>query len=433
MMEKILLAITIINSLILIFLLIRSFKKNRDNTSEELRNTRMEIMNGVSTSVGTLSNTLRNTSEMQTGLIKTELENAAARDNQLRETLQEMLRTNDRHLKETLEMYSEKLGEIKATLETRIKAMEESNSKKLDEMRTTVDEKLQKTLEDRISRSFKDVSDRLEQVYKGLGEMQTLASGVGDLKKVLSNVKARGILGEIQLGAILEDMLSPEQYETNFVTVKGTRNPVEFAVKLPGSSADSHVYLPIDSKFPADAYTELTNAYDSGDAGRVQEAKSVLIRRIKAFAKDIHDKYVSPPDTTDFGIMFLPTEGLYAEVVKAGLVEALQNDYKVTVAGPTTMAALLTSLRMGFKTLAIQKRSSEIWDTLSAVKTQFETFEEVLTAAQHKLNKTSEDLELLVGRRTKAINRKLKNITALPAEAAAAIFSEDDLPDEDEE
>ena len=433
MMEKIILAIILINSLILIFLLIRSFKKNRDNTSEELRNTRMEIMSGVSASVGTISESLKNSSEIQTRLIKTELDNAATRDAQLRETVLEILQTNDRHVTATLEMYSERLNEIKTTLETRIRAMEDANTKKLDEMRNVVDEKLQSTLEERISRSFKEVSDRLEQVYKGLGEMQTLASGVGDLKRVLSNVKTRGILGEIQLGAILEDMLSPEQYETNFVTVEGTRNPVEFAIKLPGSSSDSHVYLPIDSKFPLDAYTELTDAYDSCDTARVQEAKNGLIRRIKAFAKDIHDKYVSPPATTDFAIMFLPTEGLYAEVVKSGLVETLQNEYKITVAGPTTMAALLTSLRMGFKTLAIQKRSGEIWDTLSAVKTEFEKFEEALTAAQNKLNQTSAEIDKLVGTRTRQINRKLKNITSLPEEAAAAIFSDESLSDEDEE
>lgn len=433
MMEKIILAVTLINSIILIFLLIRSFKKSRDNVSEELRNTRMEIMSGVSSSISTISEGLKNSSDMQTKLIRSELENSAARDAELKEALQQTLDTNGKHLNSTLEMYSEKLGEIKSTLETRVRAMEESNSKKLDEMRNVVDEKLQSTLEERISRSFKEVSDRLEQVYKGLGEMQTLASGVGDLKRVLSNVKTRGILGEIQLGAILEDMLAPEQYVTNFVTVEGTANPVEFAVKLPGND-DKPVYLPIDSKFPSDAYTVLTDAYDSGDPARVQEAKSVLIKRIKSFAKDIHDKYVSPPATTDFAIMFLPTEGLYSEVVKAGLVEVLQNDHRITVAGPTTMSALLTSLRMGFKTLAIQKRSSEIWNTLAAAKTQFGKFEETLNKAQEKLNQTSAELEKLVGARTRQINRRLKDITELPDERAEQYFPlSDSYADEDEE
>lgn len=412
MMEALILALTVLNSLVLIFLLIKSFKKNGgDDLSAELRNNRMEITSGVSATVGTLAESLKNSSEMQTKVIKTELE-----------ALLEALKTNDRHITSTLEMYSEKLGEIKTTLETRVKAMEESNSKKLDEMRNVVDEKLQSTLEERISRSFKEVSERLEQVYKGLGEMQTLATGVGDLKKVLSNVKTRGILGEIQLGAILEDMLTPEQYEINFVTVEGSRDPVEFAVKLPGSTEGSHVYLPVDSKFPVDAYVNLNEAYDSADPEKLNEAKKVLISRIKSFAKDIRDKYVSPPATTDFAIMFLPTEGLYSEVVKLGLVEVLQNDYKITVAGPTTMAALLNSLRMGFKTLAIQKRSGEIWDTLAAVKTEFGKFEEVLSMAQNRLTQTSNEIEKLIGTRTKAINRKLRDITALPEEATSTYF-----------
>ena len=285
-------------------------------------------------------------------------------------------------------------------------------------MKNVVDEKLQTTLEERISRSFKEVSERLEQVYKGLGEMQTIATSVGDLKKTLSNVKARGILGEIQLGAILQDMLSPEQYETNFITVEGTRDPVEFAIKLPGSQEGKYVYLPIDSKFPLDAYNDLNNAYDSGDSELISTAKNVLVTRIKKFADDIHKKYVSPPATTDFAIMFLPTEGLYAEVVRLGMIEALQEKYKITIAGPTTMAALLNSLQMGFKTLAIQKRSGEVWDTLSAVKTEFEKFEGALKNAQTRLTQTSNELEKLVGTRTNAINRKLRNITAMPEDMA---------------
>lgn len=423
MMEAIILILTIINSIVLILLLIKSFKKNDSgDLDDELRKNRMEITSGISASIGTLSESLKATSEMQSKVIKTELEAIASREAQLRDSLIESLQTNDRHMTSKLETYSEKLGEIKTTLETRVKAMEESNAKKLDEMRTVVDEKLQSTLEERISRSFKEVSERLEQVYKGLGEMQTLATGVGDLKKVLSNVKTRGILGEIQLGAILEDMLTPEQYETNYVTVEGSRDPVEYAVKLPGSSEGSHVYLPVDSKFPVDAYVNLNDAYESADPEKLNEAKKILISRIKSFAKDIRDKYVSPPATTDFAIMFLPTEGLYSEVVKLGLVEILQNDYKVTVAGPTTMAALLNSLRMGFRTLAIQKRSGEIWATLGAVKTEFGKFEEVLTVAQNRLTQTSNEIEKLIGTRTKAINRKLRGITALPEEATAEYF-----------
>ena len=430
-MEAAIIIIGIINCLLLIFLLIKSFKKESSDISDELRNSRMEIMSGVSSSVGTLSDSLKNSSEMQTKLIKSELESSVLREARFREELLELIKTNERHLNSTLEMYSEKLAEIKTTLETRVKAMEESNAKKLDEMRGVVDEKLQSTLNERISESFKQVSDRLAEVYKGLGEMQNLATGVGDLKKVLSNVKTRGILGEIQLGSILEEILSPEQYETNFVTVENSRNPVEFAVKLPGSDDGTHVYLPIDSKFPLDAYISLNEAYDSADPEKVSEAKKVLARRIKEFAKDIHDKYISPPATTEFGVMFLPTEGLYSEVVKLGLVEELQNTFNITVSGPTTMAALLNSLRMGFKTLAIQKRSGEVWKTLSAVKTEFGKFEDVLNTAQKRLDQVTADLDKLIRTRTNAINRKLRDITAMPEENANEYFPISDTTEED--
>lgn len=305
----------------------------------------------------------------------------------------------------------QKLDAMRDTMTKSLLKMQEDNSKKLEDMRKTVDEKLQKSLEENMSRSFKMVSERLEQVYKGLGEMQTLASGVGDLKKVLSNVKTRGILGEIQLGAILREILSPEQYEENVVTVKGSRNPVEFAVKMP--KGDGFVYLPIDSKFPGDAFFDLQTAYESGDAAAVSAAKNVLFSRIKSFAKDIHDKYIEPPYTTDFAIMFLPFEGLYAEAVNSGMVETLQNTYKVNIAGPSTMAALLNSLQMGFKTLAIQKRSVEVWSVLSSVKTEFDKFGQVLEATQNRLDQANRELDKLVGVRTRAIQRRLKDVEAL--------------------
>lgn len=305
----------------------------------------------------------------------------------------------------------QKLEAMRETMTNSLLKMQEDNSKKLEDMRKTVDEKLQKSLEENMSRSFKMVSERLEQVYKGLGEMQTLASGVGDLKKVLSNVKTRGILGEIQLGAILREILSPEQYEENVVTVKGSRNPVEFAVKMP--KGDGFVYLPIDSKFPGDAFFDLQTAYENGDASAVSAAKNVLFTRIKTFAKDIHDKYIEPPYTTDFAIMFLPFEGLYAEAVNSGMVETLQNTYKVNIAGPSTMAALLNSLQMGFKTLAIQKRSVEVWSVLSSVKTEFDKFGQVLEATQNRLDQANRELDKLVGVRTRAIQRKLKDVEAL--------------------
>lgn len=297
-------------------------------------------------------------------------------------------------------------------IEVRLNFMQEDNNKKLEQMRLTVDEKLQKTLDDRISQSFKLVSERLEQVYKGLGEMQTLAAGVGDLKKVLSNVKTRGILGEIQLGAILEQILSPEQYETNIATQKGSSNVVEFAIKFPGDE-EGVVYLPIDSKFPGDSYAALVDAYDSGEQSKVDEAVSTLERNIKVFAKSIRDKYISPPNTTDFAIMFLPFEGLYAEVVRRGLIEELQEKYKIVIAGPTTMAALLNSLQMGFKTLAIQKRSGEVWRVLGAVKTEFDKFADVLEETKKRIDQANMELDKLVGVRTRQIQRKLNSVTSL--------------------
>ncbi len=303
------------------------------------------------------------------------------------------------------------LNQIRETLEKKVSAMQESNEKKLDEMRATVDEKLQKTLEERIGQSFKLVNERLEQVYTSLGEMKQLSSGVDDLKKVLSNVKTRGILGEVQLGAILEQILSPEQYDTNAVTKKGSQNRVEFAVKMPGEGSD-FVYLPIDSKFPLDAYQQLLDAYDTAVQENVDKAAKVLTDRIKSFAKDIKEKYIDVPHTTDFAIMFLPTEGLYAEVVRRGMIEELQK-LKINIAGPTTMAALLNSLQMGFKTLAIQKRSSEVWEILAGTKQEFEKFENILAQTQTKMQNISKDLDTLIGTRTRAINRKLRDVSYL--------------------
>lgn len=315
----------------------------------------------------------------------------------------------------------QKLENIRNTMEKKISDLTEDNNKQLEQMRQTVDEKLQKTLEDRISQSFKLVSDRLEQVYKGLGEMQNLAAGVGDLKKVLSNVKTRGILGEVQLGAILEQILSPDQYEENVRTKSTGAERVEFAVKLPGDD-DGVVWLPIDAKFPGDAYANLMDAYETGDAALVEEAAKHLERVIKSEAKDIRDKYIEPPYTTDFGIMFLPFEGLYAEVVRRGLLETLQRDYKVNIAGPTTMAALLNSLQMGFKTLAIQKHSSEVWNVLGAVKTEFDKFGNILEATQNKINQANAELDKLIGTRTRSIMRKLKNVTGLPEREATELL-----------
>ena len=309
---------------------------------------------------------------------------------------------------------AQRMEQIRRSVERQLADIREDNGKKLDEMRSIVDEKLQKTLEDKLSRSFALVSERLEQVYKGLGEMQTLASGVGDLSKVLSNVKTRGILGEIQLGAILGEMMAPEQYEVNAKVKQATNERVEFAIKLPAD--DGTVLLPIDSKFPADADTNLMDAYEQGNADAVKAAQAVLKGRIKEFAADIAKKYINPPYTTEFAVMFLPTEGLYAEVLRLNLMEPIQREYRVSIAGPSTMAALLNSLQMGFKSVAIQKRSGEVWKVLGAVKTEFASFEKTLAKTRDRLRLADEELGRLIGARTHKINRSLERVTALPAD-----------------
>ena len=341
---------------------------------------------------------------------------------------QEVTKLQDRRLAELSEKFShlsleneQKLENIRNTMSQKMGQLTEDNRKQMDQIRATVDEKLQKTLDERIGQSFQLVNERLEQVYKGLGEMQVLANGVGDLKKVLSNVKTRGILGEIQLGAILEQILAPEQYVENVTTKSTGSERVEFAVKLPGEDGN-FVYLPIDAKFPGDAYARLMDAYDAADPVLVEAAAKNLERVIKSEAKDIRDKYIEPPRTTDFAIMFLPFEGLYAEVVRRGMVEMLQRDYKVNIAGPTTMAALLNSLQMGFKTLAIQKHSSEVWDILGAVKNEFGKFEDVLMAAQKKINQANDDLDKLVGTRSRMIRSKLRKVTTLSDEESGVLL-----------
>ena len=308
----------------------------------------------------------------------------------------------------------QRLENIRISMEKKVSNMTEENNRQLAEMRNTVDEKLQKTLEERIGRSFRQVSESLQQVTRGLGEMQNLAAGVGDLKKVLSHVKTRGIVGEIQLGAILQQILSPEQYEEN-IAVKGGSERVEYAVKFPGEG-DRPVYLPIDSKFPGDAYLNLQDAYDTGDRQLIKIATDNLRNAVIKAAKDIRSKYIQPPQTTEFAILFLPFEGLYAEVLRLGIVESLQRDYRINIAGPTTMAAMLNSFQMGFKSIALQRRSGEVWDTLAKVRTEFEKFGNVLVKTQTKMEQAQKDLETLVGVRTRGIQRALKNVSVLGEE-----------------
>jgi DNA recombination protein RmuC len=326
------------------------------------------------------------------------------------------------------------IKDIKETIEKQLLAIREDNTTQLNEMRKTVDEKLQSTLEKRLGESFKQVSDRLELVHKGLGEMQNLATGVGDLKKVLSNVKTRGILGEYQLGNILEQLLSPEQYAQNVATKKGSQANVEYAIKLPGKLDEGEVWLPIDSKFPIENYQLLLNAYEGGDASSIAAAQKVLLRSIEGFAKTISEKYIDPPHTTDFGIMFLPVESLYAEVLRhPGTFEKLQRDYRITVTGPTTLSALLNSLQMGFRTLAVQKRSSEVWKVLSGVKTEFGKFSEYLKKVHEQVNRASVSLDTLRSTRANAMERKLRGVQTMDALEAPELIELPEAETGDEE
>lgn len=391
---------------------------------------RSELLTSVQSSVKTLgdvvSETQKNTAQMQNNRIDDMKNMLAEKQESAAKNLSENMERFENRLK-TLEMSTEqKLDAMRKTISQSLADIRTDNNQKLDDIKTTVDEKLQKTLEEKMTNSFKIVSERLEQVYKGLGEMQSVAAGVGDLKKVLSNVKTRGILGEIQLGAILCEILNTDQYDTEVATVKGSSERVEFAVKLPAGGEGEFIYLPIDSKFPGDTYAALQDAYDSGDAESVKTAVKNLENVIKKCAKDIHDKYIAPPDTTNFAIMFLPFEGLYAEVVNRGMVEVLQRDYSVNIAGPSTMAAMLNSLQMGFKTLQIQKRSNEVWEILSAVKSEFDTFGKAFESAQKRVRQLDDELEKLVGTRTRAIQRKLKSVQTMGADESERLIGADE-------
>lgn len=318
-----------------------------------------------------------------------------------------------------------KLERVRSVVEERLTKISEDNTKKLEQMRQTVDEKLNATLEKRLSESFKQVSERLEAVHKGLGEMQSLASSVGDLKRVLTNVKTRGTFGEVQLEMLLEQILSPEQYDKNVSTKQGSADRVEFAIRLPGQGdSKSTVYLPIDCKFPIEDYQRMLEAADTGDTALFNEAAKALQTRIKAEAKSISSKYVDPPGTTDFAILYLPIEGLFAEVLRhSGLMESIQQDYRVIISGPTTLTALLNSLQMGFRTLAIQKRSSEVWELLGAIKTQFGTFGDLLQKTQKKLREASNSVDI-AARKSRSIERKLRTVQELPVVESELLLPE---------
>lgn len=345
---------------------------------------------------------------------------------ELAQSLSQFAQALTRPVERLTDSNTERLNELRQTLETRLKELQTENSAKLEEMRRTVDEKLHATLEQRLGESFKLVSERLELVHKGLGEMQSLATGVGDLKRVLTNVKARGIFGETQLAALLEQVLTVDQYAANIATRPGAGERVEFAIRLPGrSDDDSPVWLPIDAKFPREDYERLLEAQERADAPAAAEAAAALEKRIRLEAKSIAEKYLSPPHTTDFGILFVPTEGLYAEILRRpGLFEALQREHRVTVAGPTTLLALLNSLQMGFRTLTIEKRSSEVWQILGAVKTEFSRFGEVLDKVKKKLDEASNHIDQ-TGVRTRAIERRLRTVQELPQAETAQLLGGD--------
>lgn len=443
-MLYVLLALAVLGDILLAVLLVRSGRRapkgdtaddivramtpvlqsETDLLAEQLRAMQGETARTTTASLRDFSSVLAENQRQNAAASTARLESidraGAARQQAANDALLAQLTMLENRLKNLEDSNAVRLDGVRGALVQGLNVIRADNNKKLDEIRGTVEEKLQDTLQKRINDSFRTVSAQLEQVYKGLGEMQNLAADVGSLKQVLSGVKTRGILGEVQLGAILEQILAPGQYERNVDTVPGSNNRVEFAVKLPGQSGA--VWLPIDAKFPGDTYAHLQAAQQRGDAAATAAMRKALYNVLRQEAKDIHEKYIEVPYTTSFGILFLPFEGLYAEVVSSGVTEILQRDYQITVAGPSTMAALLNALQMGFRTLAIQKRSGEVWTILGAVKTEFEKFGAGLQQMQRHLNQTGSDLEELIGPRSRAITRKLESVQQLDPESAAGIL-----------
>lgn len=455
-MDKILVILAALNLILIAFLIILTAKtagnrgtKKKDmsdiqgkldllgKTAETQNRIAMEqsvrMSDSVVSQISNLGRELRQSQEAQQKNAVDALEKIEANMKTLErsshESLEKLLNSNSASMEKLRRENNESLEKIEVDIKALERSSHESlekllnsnsasmeklrneNNASLEKINNTVSEKLQKTLDDRISRSFETVNKRLSEVYEGLGEMKAVASGVSDLKKVLSNVKTRGIMGEIQLGAILSEILAPEQFTEQAAVFPNSKERVDFAVKLPGNEEDGCVFLPIDAKFPGDTYARLASAYENGDPAELKLARAALESEIKRCAKSVRDKYIKPPYTTDFAVIFLPFEGLYAEVVNMGLVELLQRDYRINIAGPSTMAAMLNSLQMGFRTLAIQKKSSEVWTILEKAKAEFSNFESVLESARNRLRLADKDLEALIGTRTNAINRTLKNVT----------------------
>ncbi len=427
-MDTVLIAVCVVMSVISVILgvicLVSVLKiknsKGEDSSAKKLDDTRRELENRLDSVqqnvTAVINESLRTNSQIQQQSLGA-----------FGEQISLVSKGIDSRMAELRTSQDSRLEAVRNSVADSIKQLQDDNRKQLEEIRLSVDEKLQKTLNERVSESFKLVGNQLEQVHKSLGEMQSLASGVGDLKKILSNVKTRGIFGEMQLSRILEQILTPEQYVTNFATKVGSRDVVEFAVKLPGKGEyDEPVYLPIDAKFPLDVYNSLLDAYDTSDTVQIEHAAKALESIIKKNAKDIHDKYIDPPNTTDFAIMFLPTESLYAEVVRRpGLLETIARDYSINIAGPTTISALLNSLQMGFRTLAIEKRSHEVWNLLGAIKTEFGNFESALQMVKKRFDSADSELNKLMTTRTRAVLRKLKSVEAMPEAEATKVLGLD--------
>jgi DNA recombination protein RmuC len=440
-----LLVVLIVQLLSLVMLLIIFFRRDRNDNEDirlklsnfevQLQKTEALLREELARNREEFNTNARNLREETNNNIKSFQESLLARLNEMLHSQKREMNDFSQRLDKTGKEIEERLNRMRETIEVQIKNLQSENSKKLDEMRNVVDEKLQTTLEKRLGESFKQVSERLELVHQGLGDMKNLAAGVGDLKKVLSNVKRRGVLGEYQLESLLEQLFSPEQYAKEVKLYSGCHTRVDFAIILPGrEDSNEPVYLPVDAKFPMEDFVLLQEAYDAGDLKLIEEKRKALSNRVRLFAKDISEKYIHPPETTDFAIMFLASESIYAEILgKTNLFEQLFREYRIVISGPTTLTAFLNSLQMGFRTLAIQKRSSEVWKLLGSVKREFGKFGDTLQKAQKNISGAGRDLENLIGRRTRAIERTLRDVQELPSnvkEVLPALKGEDQEEDD---
>jgi DNA recombination protein RmuC len=439
-MDTILIYLLLVLVIIAIVLIIVFRNKNDNGSAIELEKKINELQNGLITIERALKDDFRINREESAGVANTnrqELQKAIQEfRNEMTQVLQQLSKQNVETLEKNIQIFNESMRQKFSDLEGRQAKLVEATEKKLESIRTTVEEKLEKTLSERLGQSFDTVGKQLIEVQKGLGEMQTLAQDVGGLKKVLSNVKLRGGIGEVQLAMLLEQILAPDQYEANVKTKAGSNDLVEFAIKLPGrDDNNAQVWLPIDAKFPKDVYEQLQNAYDNGDLVLIETAQKNLDNTIRKMAKDISSKYIDPPHTTEFGVMFLPFEGIFAEVVrKASLMEELMRDHKIVVTGPTTLAAILNSLQLGFRTLAIQKRSSEVWKVLAEVKKEFDNFGGLMQKAQKNIQSGLDQLDDVMGKRTKAIQRKLRNVeTAIETDPKLSLPDAMDVEDLDDD